>query len=458
MNKLLLIGMLLLCSCGKEFLNIKRDGSQVIPRTLAEYQSILDNVELFSFDSGNRLAIIGGDEYFLSDQSYASVAAPYERNGYLWKNDVYEGQSVHDWNIAYHRILLANVVLDGIGGIKHGIGEEEMMNEVKGNAMFIRGYNFYQLAQLFCKPYTPQGAPGDLGIPLRLESDISVVAPRSSVQVTYEQIIADFTQAANLLPAYAGNLYRPSKTAAYAMLARTYLNMGDYANGAIAAETALGLKNTLIDYNDIDVDSEFPFPVLPLTKEENPEIIFFAMMSNIPIIQVTRFNADTVLLGLYEGADLRKRAFFQEESDGRTVFKGSYTGGGPYAFFSGLAVDELYLIAAECHVRQGDSQKALERLNFLRRHRFPAQAFQPLGNLAEQEILAYIIEERRRELVLRGNCWEDVRRLSGDARFSRSLKRIVEEEVYLLEPNSPKMAWPIPDDEIAVNNLRQNER
>lgn len=458
LKKILIIGLLALCSCGKEFLNIKRDGSQVIPHTLSEYQSILDNVELFNFDSGNRLAVIGGDEYFLSDESYASLQTPYERNGYIWNTDVYEGLSVHDWNIAYHRILLANMVLDGIAGKQYETVEEDNLDHVKGNALFIRGYNFYQLAQLFCKPFNQEAADVDLGLPLKLNADISIAIPRSSLMATYQQIIVDFKQAANLLPEDAGNLYQPSKTAAYAMLAKTYLNMGDFENGAIASETALSLKNTLINYNDIDIEAELPFPMLPMTKEENPEIIYFSMMSNIPIVQETRFNADTVLLSLYEDGDLRRSAFYQQVVDGRIVFKGSYVGGGPYALFSGLAVDEVYLIAAECHVRQGDVQQALKRMNHLRSHRFRNTIFEPLGNLTHEEMLLFIIRERRRELVLRGTCWEDVRRLSGDARYARSLKRILKDQMFTLEPGSPKLVWPVPEDEIAVNNLRQNER
>ncbi|WP_257669182.1 RagB/SusD family nutrient uptake outer membrane protein [Parapedobacter tibetensis] len=456
-NILLLIVVLFLCSCGKEFLNIKRDGSQIIPYTLADYQSILDNVNVFNFDSGNRLAIIGGDEYFLSDQSYASLTAPYEKNGYLWGKDVYEGQSVHDWNIGYHRILLANLVLEGVDGIEPNV-DEGVLNNVKGNALFVRAYNFYQLAQLFCHPYDERSASTDLGIPIRLESDITITTPRSNVEATYEQIIVDFREAADLLPVYSGNLYRPSKVAAYTMLAKAYLHLGDYINGAEAADRALALKNELIDYNDIDVDSDLPFPMLPVSREENKEIIYFSMMSNIPVIQVSRFNADTILLGLYEAEDLRRRAYFYEENDGRVVFKGSYVGGGPYAFFSGLAVDELYLIAAECHARQGNLQEALEHVNFLRKHRFLTATFEPLANLTKEGILTYIIEERRKELVLRGNCWEDVRRLRRDTMFSRSLKRIIEGETYLLEPGSPKLAWPIPEDEIAINNMLQNER
>lgn len=453
----LALQIMILASCGKEFLDIKRDKSQVIPHTLEDYQAVLDNVDLFNFNSGNRLSVVGADEYFISDNSYASLIMPYERNGYLWHADVYEGQAVHDWNIGYHRILLANMVLDGLEGVGEG-ADMDMHDSVRGSALFIRGYNYYQLAQLFCSPYQEASASTDLGIPIRLEADISVKTPRASVKATYERIIDDLARAADLLPVYGGNLYRPSRVAALTMLAKTYLHMGDYARSGEMAAQALALKNQLIDYNVIDVDAALPFTLLPLQEDDNVEVIYFSVMANIPIIQATRFDADIVLLGLYEDGDLRKPAFFYTETDGREVFKGSYAGGGPHAFFSGLAVDELYLIAAECHARLGQLQQAKDWLDTLRAHRFSRMWYEPLPAMATDALLGKIMEERRKELVVRGSCWEDIRRLRYDPLFSRSLIRTVGGETYRLDPDSKRLIWPLPDEEVILNNLPQNER
>src|SRR5690606_18692053 len=108
---LLLFPVLLLVSCGQEFLDIRREAHQVVPSTISDYQAILDVNSIMNGTPAVELGIIGADEFYVGEADLMAVPA-YQRNGYTWANDVYEGEELKDWNYAYQRILYANMALE----------------------------------------------------------------------------------------------------------------------------------------------------------------------------------------------------------------------------------------------------------------------------------------------------------------------------------------------------------
>ncbi|MFR1445949.1 RagB/SusD family nutrient uptake outer membrane protein, partial [Acinetobacter baumannii] len=91
-------------------------------------------------------------------------------------------------------------VLDQLPLVSVNSGEDQKYNALKGSALFYRAFAFEGLAQLFCKPYSTTNA-NELGIVLRLTSNVNAKSTRATVQQTYDQIIADLKQATDLLPA-----------------------------------------------------------------------------------------------------------------------------------------------------------------------------------------------------------------------------------------------------------------
>src|SRR5690606_35448548 len=157
------------------------------------------------------------------------------------------------------------------------------------------------------------------------------------------------------------------------------------------------------------------------------------------------------LLDLYEEDDLRTKVYFGRDAEGlysgeigKILFKGSYSGAGPLGFFSGLSTNELYLIAAECNARQGDGVAAKESVGYLLSHRY-VNGKNPEVDVDEQRLLLRIMEERRKELVFRGICWEDLRRLNKEPWSERTVKRVINNKEITLAPNSPRYVWPLPD-------------
>ncbi|MFP9100715.1 RagB/SusD family nutrient uptake outer membrane protein [Flavobacterium sp. RHBU_24] len=88
---------------------------------------------------------------------------------------------------------------------------------------------------------------------------------------------------------------------------------------------------------------------------------------------------------------------------------GSYDGS-PLPF-SGIATDEIYLIKSECLARAGKFTEAMQVLNTLLEKRWIAGTFFPLSATGTAA-LDIILSERRKELVLRGLRWSDLRRLN----------------------------------------------
>ncbi len=158
----------------------------------------------------------------------------------------------------------------------------------------------------------------------------------------------------------------------------------------------------------------------------------------------------------YENADLRKTLFFEKDRNSMIRYRGSYYGSS--LLFTGLALDEVYLTRAESNARLGNLVEALSDLNTLLRNRYKKEDFVNLTTQNQDQLLGRILMERKKELLLRGIRWEDLRRLNKNPKTATNLKRnIAGAEVELLS-NSPRFIWPFPEEAINVGGYPQNPR
>lgn len=459
---LYLIPALVLTSCGEGFLEIKPSQRQRVPATIADYLGMLDHTTAMNQASSHYLGVIGSDEMEITDAQYQSfptgTAHNYQKNAYTWEQVIYEGgeASQIDWNIGYDRILKTNIVLAGLEKIApKNESQKALWNMAKGTALFHRALNYHNLAQLYCNVYEKGTASGELGLPLRLSDDVTDVANRSSLQQTYEQILADLEHAENLLPEFPDLPFRPSKWAVYALLTRVYLQMGAYGEAMAYATQCISLKGELLDFNLLAAQSPPHFGVY---GENNPEVIFFSALGYGGNFRMTwqYYNAPQGLLSAYSASDLRKQLYFSPNGNA-TIFVGSYSGI-QEQFFTGLAVDEVYLLRAEAAARLGDVEGALDDLNYLREHRYMSDNYMPLESESPATALAWIIDERRRELVMRGTRWSDLRRLNKEAEFRTTLSRTIGDQTYILPPDDLRWVWPIPLEAVEIGGHEQNPR
>lgn len=466
MNRLcFLIPLFVFLSCGNEFLDVKPSIRQRVPKTLNDYISLLDNTSVMNVTS-HALGMIGGDEIFVSEPVYnafpTGVNYNYLKRAYIWEENIFEGNEVNllDWNDGYKRILWANLTLDGIERLKGAEKESPKAAWAKGTALFYRAFNFYNLAQLFCAVFEPDMNAPKSGLPLRLDPDLTMSVPRSSLRETYEQITEDISGALQLLPDETENIYRPNKAAALALLARLQLQMGNYQEAFDNAEQCIERHGSLLDYHVVNPEQPLPFSSRGIG---NPEIIFMSMLtgnmgSHLRILAVQAMSVNPDLIALYEAGDLRRTLFFREQGDGSFNYRGSYDGYAQDSYFTGLATDEVYLILAETAVRLGNIPKALEALNRLRKYRFLPAEFRPLEISDAEILLDSIVVERRRELVMRGTRWEDLRRFNKEERFAETLTRKLGEHTFTLEPGSKRYVWPLPLEAVQVGGYEQNIR
>ncbi|MEA5402830.1 RagB/SusD family nutrient uptake outer membrane protein [Arcicella sp. DC2W] len=443
---------LLMIACYGDFLEIEPNRKLAVPTTLKDLDALMDNTTLLNANALLIMGEIGTDDYYLNETDWNSLTNPYQKNGYVWAKDIYEGQQCPGWNNAYQKILYANLVLESITKLEPSTKNEVQWNRIKGTALFWRAWQFFQLAQIFCDDYEKQTANQKMGIPVRLTSDINQQNTRATIEDTYRQIVQDLTEAGDLLPALAEEKTRPSKQAVYALLARTYLQMKEYTLAKQQAEKCLSISDVLISYSEVNCSLNFPFPLYARGNTEQP--LLDAMIRTQTFASFLKI--DTTLLGSYGAGDLRAATYFSV-SNGYYVFKGTYNGYATYNPFP--ALDEVYLIRAECNERLGNHEDALKDLNQLLIHRYQKGAYQPKTMENTKNILTEILNERRKSLIFRGVRWSDLRRLRTETAYAKTIVRVLGNKRYELSPEQEHLyTWPIPDNVINLGGITQNAR
>lgn len=440
---------LLIASCKNEWLDVKPSKMLVDASTLADFQGILDNNNLLN--KAPALGFLSADNFYVSVASWQATTSTLQRNTYVWADDLYEAETQNpDWTNAYARILVSNVVLDGIEKFErtHGVSEESKV--LRGAALFFRSFDFLNLAQIFCMPYGNQEYQA-YGLPLKLNSNVNERPDRAKIDETYFRVVNDLQEACSVLPATITYKTRPSKAAAYGLLARAYLFMQEYDKALRYADSCIQIGPDLLDYNTLLSSANYPVPAL------NDEVILHADLAVYSLNYGAAFNVDSNLYNSYLDTDLRKALFFRAQADG-IKYRGSYSGSA--ISFGGISISEMFLIRSECQARLGNVDAALRSLGELAKHRMETgvfNGFRTMGN--EAEVLNLVLEERRKELLFRGLRWPDLKRLNADGSISPiGLTRILGDAVYNLQPNDPKYALPIPPNELIGNDIRQNPR
>ncbi|WP_140937975.1 RagB/SusD family nutrient uptake outer membrane protein [Sphingobacterium lumbrici] len=440
-------------SCSK-FLDEKPDQSLSQLTKLSDCQSLLDAVTYINFSRFPSLLELGTDDFYLSETSYNSLN-DFDRANYIWaKEPIYSNINRNtEWMGPYVPVMYSNVVLEEIGDIPVSSNEEKKQrDEIIGAALFIRAFSFYQLAQVYGEPYTNVSQTPSLGIVLRLSSNFNDLSIRYSVQETYKQIIDDLEKAIPILPVDVVVQTRPSKSAAYTLLARVQMVKGDYTEAMRYASEALALKSELLDYNDVKIDDAIPF------QRFNKETIYFATSGGSAMLGVNNAVIDEELYVSYSSDDLRKSIYFQQNTTGNISFKGHYHGEVNSSFFVGLTTSELYYIMAECLVRNNSLSEAAQWINKINKKRMKKGSKTDIALEDYEDPLEIVLSERRKELLFRGVRWSDLRRLNQDPRYEKTVVRRVGNETFSLKPNDLRYTYMIPQSVIEITGIEQTKR
>lgn len=441
-----------LFSCKKEdaFLAAIPNQTLAIPKSLKDLDLLLQNDGVFNTIEPSS-ALVAGEQFSTTDAFYQGLSKS-EQNVYIWAKKIYaENESVPDWTYTYLQVYYANTILDYLPKVNDVSSQPALYNQIKGSALFFRAKAYFNLMQIFTLPYNPTTASSDLGVPLRLTSDLNAKVNRATQQQCYDQILKDLQESIQLLPLTSANITQPTNIAAYGFLARVYLSLGKFQEALNSANAFLAKFNTLTDYNTLAPATPGPISNIYLSED-----VFHSTVLGATVIDGSRKIVDPQLYASYDVNDLRKSVYFGLRS-GRRYFNGTYDINRLY-LYTGIATDEIYLIRSESFARNGNTVAAMTDLNTLLKTRWKSGTFVPYTANNADDALKSILSERDKELLYRGLRWYDLRRLNSDSRFAKTLSRTVLGVTYTLPPNDPRYAFPIPDQEIILTGIPQNIR
>jgi starch-binding outer membrane protein, SusD/RagB family len=455
---LFLISLSVIQSGCKKYLDAKSNKDLVIPTTLQDVQALSDNYDVWNLP----FSVLGD----MSDDNYTWPLATFNmmpfdnptadyKNIHVWKK---ESNTDLFWSRLYQTVYHVNVALETLENITPDASNMADWRRLRGTCLFVRAYTYSFIVNFFAEPYTKATASQTPGIPLRLNPDPNPVSVRASLEESYQQIVRDLKEASQLLPYVNTPISRPSRAAAFAALSRVYLYMHEYELAKVSSDSCLSIYNTLIDYKSV-ANTSNPFPRWN-QPGGNPEVIFPSYYLSISAMG-NNWRVDSALYKSYSPNDQRKKLFFTLSllnGDSTYTFKGDYEGTPSSSSFNGLAVDEVYLTRAECRARLNDKDGALQDLNTLMQKRWD-NTWVPFTAPTAEDALVLILNERRKELIVRGGLrWFDLRRLNKDPRFAKELKRTYNGITYTLPPNDPRYTFYIPQIVIDLTGMQQNVR
>ncbi|MBA4300491.1 MAG: hypothetical protein C0433_10380 [Cyclobacterium sp.] len=429
------------------FLDERPNKGILIPTTVADIRALLDNDT--DLNVVPAYGLLSSDDLFINDQGWGSLSSPAEQNAYIWNEDIWAGNASADWARLYRAIFVSNIALEQA----ELLPPSQEIARLKAEALFHRAHAHFMVAQVFSPAYFPGITDQELGIPLRLNTEILERSPRVKLQDYYNSVINDLELAFENLPDSDALKTRPSKLAAKALLARVYLTMGSYDLAEEAANWILARPELkLLQYQNLNPAATYPF------QKYNSEVIFHSVILSHSYASVGNVNVwiNPKLYERYDARDLRKTLYAIPRANGGISFKGQYTGNA--ARFGGIALDEIYFIKAESLARKNDASGALKVLNEILKTRFKSGSFEPIEGISGTKLLQTVLEEKRKSLVYRGINWIDLRRLNFEPALQRTIERAVSGVTYQLKPLSKKYVLPIPDNELNLNPIAQTDR
>jgi len=432
---------IIIAGCESE-LEIEPAQSISVGAALSSEENIA-NILIGTYDEAGQAATFGGRTHMISDllgstnqvSWNGTFADPREffTKSILVTNGFVNGH----WSNAFEVINQANLVIDNIGTVTSSADEQ---NRIEGEAKFLRALSYFDLIRFYGLPYQAGGGNSQLGVPLRLNGitdfgvDLSIA--RSTVEEVYAQIIADLNDAFAKLP--DSNSEFADKYAAKALLARVYLQQGNYGAARDAANDVLTNSGHVLAgsfagafNNDADgAEDIFTFQVTSQTGT-NQLITFYADQGNGG--RQGDIAVEAGYTALFDDPINDTRAsFLYISNDNGLNLTSKYTN--QFGNVPTLRIGEMHLIRLEANFREGTTigLDPLVEINALR-GRSGATA------LAGPLTLDLILNERQLELGFEGHLIHDLKRTGS--------------MVGTIPANDNSLVLPIPQGEMDTNSL-----
>lgn len=383
---------------------------------LSTTASVSAGIQSVSYFAG-----LSADEFTL----WSGIIDPIQINCY--KNSQSSQSTVDMWSSIYQYVFDCNAAIQGINAST--TLTPAVKSQLLGEAKFMRAFFYFYLVNFY----------GDAPLILSTQYTETAIVPRTPAAQLYQQIVQDLKDATGLLsPSYLDasiikattERTRPTKWAANALLARTYLYTNDYSDaeaqaGLVIADSPQYKLSSLAGVF-LKNSSEAIWQLQPVVAGYNTwdarEFIIpsTGLSTGVPVYLSNR------LLNAFDSADQRKSNWINNVTLSGTKYYYPFkykvnvlnnlitnSNSGMTEYTMVLRLAEQYLIRAEARAQQGNisgTSGAIADLNVIRmRAGLPVYAGAP----DKDSVLAAIMHERRVELFTEwGHRWFDLKRTS----------------------------------------------
>ncbi|MBS1567092.1 MAG: RagB/SusD family nutrient uptake outer membrane protein, partial [Bacteroidetes bacterium] len=440
----------LLTGC-KKYLDIKPKGS-LIPTTVADYDHLLDfsNAMEFNFIDNNRGSLLSslsdnltitegqGKIGFVAnshpnvDRWWAYIfRQPYKNpitTDYFWSTG---GQGIYTMTNYWNNVIEG---INGLGALSPT--DQAMANRSVAQALVNRCWLYFNGNFIYGPVYKPGGDNSTKTIPYVTHADFSAPMPDlSTSQEMMTHVMNDLYAALPNLPDASSWPTRANKATAQAMLAYCHLftqkydSVLYYSNLAWNASTGGNPGKVLYDYNLWS----FSTPASPVTSlitttqdayinaVNNREVLFYRGTDILAGIGVALSYPSDEYINLFDQAnDLRFKFYLISAPGYKTSAGGGWDDGTRISYYrmskvrttEGMSYPEVLLMRAEAYARLNQLSLAVDDLNTLRKYRYKTGT-PALTAGTQDQVIAQVLDERRRELPLGGlRRFMDLKRLS----------------------------------------------
>lgn len=445
-----------LCSCS-DFLN-QESQDEVIVHSVSDFSELLlGSGYPKPIGSASLYAAMWvlDDDYQLSDNSmyddedYVGATGAFAL--YTWQPNMWQDANLSatyftdPYSATYERIMGVNAVLDGIDD---ATGSAIERDQVKAEALALRGYYYYMLVNLFAEPYCVNSAA--LGVPLKLTANTETNGrPRATVRQVYDQILEDLTGAAELFSKYEKRRgsYRINLPAVEILLTRVYLQMERWEDVVDAATFAIETGGAVTNYSS--------FTTYGSIASYDFSEVEWLYGNGLRPCTLSGMVASAELVSLFANNDKRKTKWIQSGYNNvhkHRLYNNKRTP------TNTIRTSEAYVARAEANARLGNLTDALEDYNYLSSKRIASYSYKTLDDIGEDNLLNEILNERRRELCFDEVRWFDLRRLGMPEITHRyKVRKSNEWQTFTLNERDPLYTLPLPNEAILQNNqLTQN--
>lgn len=360
---------------------------------------------------------------------------------------------------------IANPILQKVDDAE---GSQAMRDQLKCEALVLRAYSHFILVNKFAKAYNPSTANTEPGIPyMTEEADITQNTEKVTVAEVYNHIIADLDEAIALdaLPNVATNKMRLCKPCAYAAKALVLMSMQQYDEAAKMAQEALSINSNIDDYNTMTSTMTgmygLPHEIFTRPQMECQEDLFYTYtVAGYPISteawdyfetgSICHDNFLTMNVAYDNMMDLGSMMLGVPYQWAYDIYSG-YNGGG-------MKTTQMYLILAECALRNNQINEAMHYLDIIRQNRIATATYQPLeGKVNDMtEAIAHLKQTSHGENIF--SVWNFINRKRwNQTDWKETFTRDINGTVYTLAPDSRLWVFPFPQNVTSNNsNITQN--